>query len=181
MKKKDLMNFIDAVEIKAVRSVKEKFNLQIEIEKKCILKEQGYTERIAKIQKKVNDLFTESQALYLDMKEDITVRYDYYYNTATELQSYSGKRIIFSKDLDHCKFNGGKVELIRNDRELEIKAVKDNYSKVRVVCDSYTSANKISEYLKALGFDLSTLEGKENQALTVKIDKSKLFVCGDNK
>jgi len=181
MRKKQLMTFIDQVENKAVLSVKEKFNLEIEKQKLEVLNNKGYTNRITKLQRKVNDLYTEAQALYLDMKEDIEVRYENYYNTATELYSYSGKKEILERDLKNCKFNGGSIELVRNNRELEIKAVKDNYNKVRVISDSYTSANKIAEYLKALGFDLSTIEGKENAALTVKIDTSKLFVCGDNK
>ena len=181
MRKKDLMEFINAVERKAVKSVKEKFSLQIKNQKDYILRKQGYTDRITKIQKKVNDLFTESQALYLDMKEDVTVRYDSYYDVSSQLRNYTGKDSVSSEISERCKFNGGTVELIRNSRDIEIKEVNDNYNKVRVVANSYHSAIKISEYLKALGFDLSVLENKENSALTVKIDTSKLFVCGENK
>ena len=181
MKKKELMVFIDKVEHKAIYSVEDKFNAQIQKEKSNVLKTNGYVERINKIQNKVNELFIESQALYLDMKEDTTTRYDYYNNTATKLSDYTGSGTILANDLEHCQFDGGSVEKIRYTRDEEIKAIKDNYGKVRVICESYSSANKIAEYLKELGFDLSTIKNKENQALTVKIDKTKLFVCGEKK
>ena len=181
MKKRELMEFIDKVERKAVYSIKDKFNAQIQIEKSNVLKNNGYVERISKIQNKVNELFIEAQALYLDMKEDVTTRYDYYNNTATKLSDYTGGDTILTNDMVHCNFDGGSVERIRYTRDEEIKAIKDNYGKVRVICESYSSANKIAEYLKELGFDLSTMENKETQALTVKIDKTKLFVCGENK
>ena len=44
-----------------------------------------------------------------------------------------------------------------------------------------SSAKKIAEYLKGLGFDLSNLEEDEMKSLVANIDKSKLFVCGERK
>lgn len=181
MKKRDLMNFIDHVENKAVKSVEEKFLKLIQNEKKTVLASAGYTERIAKIQKKINDLHVEASILTIDMGEDKTVNYQESYSLAYRLNQFAGKKTFYDMVCDKSSYNGGSVELIKNKREKEINEVKENYSKVRVVSDSYTSAAKISEYLKALGFDLSVLEQQENQALTVKIDKTKLFVCGDNK
>ena len=181
MKKKDLMSFIDHVERKAVSSVKEKFYKLIEIEKKTIMESTGYAARIAKVQKKINDLHTEATALTIDMNEDKTVNYQESYSLAYRLNEFSGKNRFYDRVCLNAGYDGGSVELIKNEREKEILAVRENYNKVRVVSDSYTSANKIAEYLKALGFDLSTIENKESAALTVKIDKSKLFVCGENK
>jgi arginyl-tRNA synthetase len=181
MKKKDLILFIDKVEQKAIKSVKERYEKLIEEEKIKILKEKDYAARINKVQRKVNDLFSEAQDLVLDMKEDITVRYEYYYDIAKQLSSFTGKDRILENVKYNGKFDGGSVQLIRNECERELEAVKDNYKKVRVVVDSFTSANKIAEYLKELGFDLSSLEKQECTALVCEIDKTKLFVCGENK
>ena len=37
------------------------------------------------------------------------------------------------------------------------------------------------EYLKELGFDVSSLEKLEHTEVAVQLDKRYLFVCGDNK
>ena len=71
MKKKDLLEFIDRVEAKAIKSVEERFGKLIATEKFNTLDSKGYVERINKIQKKVNDLFLEAQNLVLDLKEDV--------------------------------------------------------------------------------------------------------------
>jgi hypothetical protein len=181
MKKKDLMLFIEKVEVKAVKSVEEKYRKLIEDEKLKVLENNGYTKRINVIQKKVNDLFTEAQTLMLDVNEDVSVRYEGYYNIAQTLSSYTGKTTIFESIKKCGKYDGGSVELIKDELYREVQLVKENYKKVKVVANSYLNAAKIAEYLKGLGFDLTSLEKQESTALVCEIDKSKLFVCGENK
>lgn len=181
VKKRELMEFIDKVEHKAVESVQDRYEKLIDAEKIKILTDQGYMDRIIKIQREVNKLFTESQNLVLDMKEDVTVRYEEYYNVAYRLNQFTGKKEILNDVLREGKFDGGSVEKIRTERDKEIKDVKANYHKVRVVCQDMANGAKVAEYLKGLGFDISSLEKEESTALMCEIDKSKLFVCGENK
>ena len=101
MNKKDLLNFIERVESKAIKSVEEKWNKQIKAK----------------------------------------------------------KDEVFSKYKEKVRFN---------------------YKKVYMVSKDMSSAKKIAEYLEGLGFDISTLKEDEMKYLSTDIDKSKLFVCGEN-
>ena len=44
-----------------------------------------------------------------------------------------------------------------------------------------SSVKRCMEYLKELGFDVSSLEKLEHTEVAVQLDKRYLFVCGDNK
>ena len=44
-----------------------------------------------------------------------------------------------------------------------------------------SKAKDIASYLEETGFDISSLKESKNTQLVAKVDKSKLFVCGDNK
>lgn len=181
MRKKDLLLFLDKVEHKAIKSVNDNFKKQIDEAKNTVLFEKKYTERIKNIQKKTNDLFAEAQELMLDLREDIDVKYDYYYDVVHSLQYWNGKSNIYDLILSKSLFNDKSVELLKQARDNEIEEVKANYLKVRVVCERLLNGAKVSEYLEGLGFDISSLKDIENKALIPQIDKTKLFVCGENK
>jgi hypothetical protein len=183
IKKRKLMEFIDAVEKKAVGSVEKRYQKVIDEEQSRILNDGGYTNKIEELQDIINSLLSKHRELISDMHDNKIVHYtgigcwdtlDY------EIRGFDGKGYI-KKVLDKCMFDGGSVEKIRNKRDKEIQAVKDNYNKVRIICDRKANGSQIAEYLKGLGFDISSLEKDESKALTVEIDKSKLFVCGENK
>lgn len=111
------------------------------------------------------------------MREDTEVLYNGSYDI-----DY-GKRYLSnlkSSIVNNCSFQG-EVQKLKDAKNKEIKEVKANYHKVRVVSKSMSSAKKIAEYLKGLGFDLSSLEEDEMKSLVADIDKSKLFVCGERK
>lgn len=182
IKKRACMEFIDKVERKAINSVKESYSKKIDEEKKKILSDTGYLKRLKKIQKDFNSIFDEFSNLALEMNENKAIHYGtgYYGSFENETKEFTSKGLIDST-LTKCIFDGGSVALIENDRDKEIEAVKDNYNKVRIVCERKANGAQAAEYLKGLGFDISSLEKDESKALTVKIDKSKLFVCGENK
>ena len=51
-----------------------------------------------------------------------------------------------------------------------------------MVSQSKRYGKDVAEYLEAIGFDISSVrKGDDCVALSVDIDKTKLFVCGDNK
>ena len=175
MNKKDLLEFIERVERKAVSSVEARFNKEIEDKKKEVLSK--YEDSINMLQDTFNRFSTNLTNLLTDMKEDMQV-------------AYSGSYAIrngqdFLKNLKHqitssCEFQG-EVQKLRDQKKKEIEEVKANYHKVFVVSKSMSSAKKIAEYLEGLGFVLSSLKEDEMKALVADIDKDKLFVCGERK
>lgn len=175
MVKKDLLEFIERVEAKAVKSVKEKFNKKISEKEVEVLSK--YEDSINLLQDTFNRFSANLSNVMADMKEDKEVAFhgNYRINDGINYLSNIKERII--KD---CDFEG-KVQKIRNARDKEIAEVKANYHKVYTVAKSMSSAKKIADYLKELGFDISSIEDDAVTSLVADIDKSKLFVCGENK
>lgn len=174
MVKKDLLEFIERVERKAIKSVEDKFNKEIETKKEKVLSK--YEEKINMYQDSFNRFSANLTNLLTDMKEDVEVAYNgnYYIKDGLKYLSNIKNRISSS-----CNFQG-EVQKLKDQKKKEIDEVKDNYHKVYIVAKSMNSAKKIAEYLEGLGFDLSSLKEDEIKALVADIDKSKLFVCGEN-
>lgn len=175
MNKKDLLEFIERVEKKAIKSVEDRFNKEIENKKDEVLSK--YEEKINMYQDTFNRFSANLTNLLTDMKEDLEVAYSGNYGIREGLLYLSNikKQISLS-----CNFKG-EVQKLKNRKDKEIEEVKDNYHKVYIGAKSMSSSNKIAEYLEGLGFDLSSLKEDEMKALVADIDKSKLFVCGERK
>jgi len=111
------------------------------------------------------------------MKEDLETAYSGNYRINDGLKYLSNIKTKISSD---CNFQG-EVMKLEQARDKEIEEVEFNYKKVYIVSKGMSSTKKIVEYLESLGFDLSTLKEDEMKYLSTDIDKSKLFVCGENK
>ena len=183
MKKRDLMDFIDTVEHKAIKSVEERHNKIISAAKEELFEKKGYNERLKKIQKQVNSLQSEVQNITLDLHENEEINYPTGYSDLLYyLNDYAGKAVIKSKMEYRCKYYGGQIPLLIKAKEAEVQGVQENYAKVKYVSRSKTCAKDVAEYLEAVGFDISSVRaGDDCVALAVELDKSKLFVCGENK
>lgn len=175
MVKKDLLEFIERVEARAVKSVNERFNKEISEKEKEVLSK--YEDKIDLYQDTFNRFSANLSNVMADMKEDKEVAFHGNYSISTGRRYLSN---IKEEIINDCDFQG-KVQKIRNARDKEIAEVKANYHKVYTVAKSMSSAKKIAEYLKELGFDISSIENEEVTDLVADIDKSKLFVCGENK
>jgi len=175
MNKKDLLEFIERVEYKAVSSVEERWNKKIEEARKNAISK--YSKKIDMYQSSFNNFSTNLTNLLTDMKEDLETAYSGNHRINDGLRYLSN---IKTRIIDDCSFNG-EVMKLRQEEEKEIEAVRFNYKKVYIVSKGMSSTKKIVEYLEALGFDLSTLKEDEMKYLSTDIDKSKLFVCGENK
>ncbi|GAA0827273.1 hypothetical protein [Clostridium tertium] len=175
MNKKDLLEFIDRVERKAISSVEDRFNKAIEVKKNEVLAK--YEDSIDLLQDTFNRFSVNLTNLLTDMSEDLEVAYsgNYYIKDGLKYLSNIKNRISSS-----CDFKG-EVQKLEDQKKKEIEEVRANYKKVYVVSKSMSSAKKIAEYLEGLGFDLSSLKEDEINALVADIDKSKLFVCGERK
>ena len=174
MNKKELLSFIERVEHKAITSVEKKWNKKIEEKKDEVLSK--YKDKLDMYQGIFNNFSKNLTDLLTDMKEDQEVAYNCYYRIHDSL-SYLSKMEKLIRD--NCSFNGAVIKLIQ-EKDKEVEEVRFNYRKVYIVSQGMSSAKKIAEYLECLGFDLSTLKEDEMKYLSTDIDKSKLFVCGEN-
>lgn len=183
MKKRDLMNFIDAVEHKAIKSVTERHDKIINDAKEELFEKNGFNERIKKVQNKVNSLQIEAQNLVLDLNENIEINYPKgRYDLCHRLNEHTGKSTLKENILYASTYKGGQIPLLIKAKEKELQGVQENYAKVRYVSHSKTCAKDVGIYLEAVGFDISSVRaGDDCMALSVELDKSKLFVCGENK
>jgi len=175
MNKKDLLEFIERVEVKAITSVEGKWIKKIEAAKEKAISK--YSKKIDMYQSAFNNFSTNLTNLLTDMKEDLETAYNGNYRINDGLRYLSNIKTKITSD---CSFNG-EVMKLKQEEEKEIEAVKFNYKKVYIVSKGMSSSKKIAEYLEALGFDISTLKEDEMKYLSTDIDKSKLFVCGENK
>jgi hypothetical protein len=181
LKKRELLEFLDKVESKAVKSVEEKYNKQIKEAKDAIMQKFGLTEKLASMQSTVNTLFMQMQELELAMKDDPVLKYSNYSNIVDGLIGCTGTNVLYDKVVNKCCFSCREIATLKDIKKNEVALVKDNYLKVRTICRSMPNGKRAAEYLKGLGFDLSTLEKNSDTALMTPIDTSKLFVCGENK
>ena len=175
MRKKDLLDFIERVEIKAVSSVDKRYGELIRAEKEKAINK--YTDKLNVIQDTFNRASSNLKNLLADMKEDLEVAYQGDYSINSSLRTVEDLKPYITCSCDYK----GQVQKLRDEQQKECKAVKDNYHKVYVVAQNMRSAKDIAKYLKELGFDISSVEPDDVTALVADIDKSKLFVCGDNK
>ena len=184
MRKRDLMDFINVVESKALRSVRERHDKIILKEKFRLMDEGGYTERINKIQTEANSLYEISQKLNVDMQNDIKIKYPSYSygDFASNINNCTGKNRIRDIMITRCKFEGSKIPLLLKEKDTELRGVEQNYNKVKMVSKTKKYGKDVAKYLEGLGFDISSVKkGDDCVALSVDIDKKLLFVCGDNK
>lgn len=175
MRKEDLLGFIVRVERKAVKSVEEKFNAEIQTAKDKAMSK--YDEKIAMYQDTFNRFSTNLTNLLTDLKENTEVGYEGSYRINDGLSYLKNIREGIDRG---CSFKG-QVQKIRDAKTKEVEEVKKNYDTVYKVCKSMSSANRIAEYLEELGFDISSVKDKNITALVAQVDRTKLFVCGDNK
>lgn len=176
MNKKDLLEFIERVESKAIRSIDAKWKIKVEEKQNEVMSK--YDEKINMYQSSFNNFSNNLTNVLTDMKEDLEIAYSgngYEMRRALKLLSN-----IRSDIVDSCSFKG-EVQKVKDLWAKDREEVEFNYQKVYAVAKSMTGAKKIEEYLESLGFDLSTLREDEKNYLSTNIDKSKLFVCGENK
>lgn len=174
--KKDVYDFLEKVEAKAIKSVEQKYKNMIKDskEKRSVNYMKDIRGIITKIEKLYNEsekLFEEHKILYADNANYSNLYYMKYYltnclHTAQSINFYDIKEDEMEQQ--------SMLEM-----KQEINEVKKEYAKLKHYAKN-NSAKESYNLLKEIGFDVSSLEQQETSLIT-KADKSKLFVCGDNK
>lgn len=174
--KKDLREFVDRVEGKAINSVRTKYDKVIAQSKLNRTNEQ--LEKIDKFKDSLIKIQSEMQEL-LDSGVFNTWGKLYYANrdcrdSIKYLKTFTPDEIA----------NNGLEDSIEKERNEKIQEVRNEYAKVKGFIGANTPI-KGYNYLKELGFDVSSIpvyeNGQTSTALVTQIDTSKLFVCGENK
>ena len=178
MKKADLLNFIYRVEDKAIHSVANRWDEKIAKAKERAL--EPYMDRIRAYQSDINLLAEKLNSLGSLLQEDIEVAYipGAYNGVSKKINPLVGDKLV-QAIIENSNYKG-EVAKLRNAKAKEICEVKAEYKNLYNYCKAIRSAGAINRYLIELGFDTSAV-AKQDTELVVKIDKSKLFVCGDNK
>jgi hypothetical protein len=108
-------------------------------------------------------------------KAEINV-YHSYFNDSDYNVGYNKPLHIIAKIISGNREEFPEEYLVVQAFRDKLNEVKVAYRNLRGKCDSFRKAKQAVEYLNEIGFDTTSLVPKE-----VNIDKSKLFVCGDNK
>lgn len=172
--KKDLNEFIEKVEEKAVNSIFEKHSKIIKDSKdKRFL---VYENEI----KDIENLLLKAHKKALLISENQNNWTAGYYCEKHIRESITYCKNVTSKDMKDTELEDYQVI----ERKKEISATRTEYLKVKSYIKNNTP-KKGYEYLKEIGFDVASIPVYDNNgsnctAVIVKVDTNKLFVCGDN-
>ena len=169
--KRDIKIFIEKVENKAVKSIRKKFDLIV-----FEYLEANYGEIVGDIKFYAPQLenIINSLAPLIEKADGYspsTKVIHYLNNTLYQLNSVSVSD--FKNEDDNIK----KLRVMMGE---EVEQVKQEYEKIYHYL-KVNSAKETYNYLIQLGFDVSSIPTGNNVPTITNIDKSKLFVCGDNK
>lgn len=172
--KKDIYDFLQKVEIKALRSVEKKYDDMILDSKTKRTTE--YIDLARVFSRKLESIYIEAQALvdkHGDLYRNSWSNLHYTLNSLENSLRYCNG--IKASDV-HLNEYENQLLLVKQE---ELDGVQKEYAKLMHYAKN-NSAKETYELLKELGFDVSSLEQTE-KTLIEKADKSKLFVCGENK
>lgn len=173
--KKDIYEFLEKVEAKAVKSVQKKYGDKIRQSK--VERTQGYL-------KQIRDFINTVEAIH-GKAEDLYKEYSDLYSRANWSNLYYMKYYLESVMSNGNSISAMDVQDNAYEKELKLElneqldSVKKEYAKLTHYAKN-NSAKETYNLLKELGFDVSSLE-RTDKALIETADKSKLFVCGENK
>lgn len=178
--KVQIRNWIEAVESRAVKSLKDKFELKKSELEEVVRVETGLRSHINEIMMLNDKILHLEEEIFTTYESDSRINYDRKYYGSFFKQCVSSKTIE-SKLIFSCKIESQELLALEKKYDEDVRLVKDNYATVSAIAWSL-SPKKAIEYLKELGFDTSSLDVESKQELAVvNVDKRYLFVCGDNK
>lgn len=177
MKKKDMLEFILKVESKALRSVNEKWEKLINEKKEETMSK--YNEEMNSLQQRINKITEDVKEFEEKVKDDESMKYSIgRYNKFENIISSNGYLDLKKKVYLNSQFLSS-TENLKKMKQEEYNEVNLNYNKVYTICSKMKNGKQINDYLLELGFDTSSYLEKEEKK--IEVDKTKLFVCKDNK
>lgn len=180
--KKDALEFVIRLQTKAIIAITAKHNELIEQRKAELFTESGFEDKLALLQSQFNRIMEEQIKLGNEMKNSLFgYQNSLYGGPERETRDFGGTGLVgWMKE--HCELSDAKLTALKKRKDKEITEVKAEYRNLHGLCSKQDNGEKVGKILTDLGFDISAIcKGEEEKALSLNIDKSKLFVCGDNK
>lgn len=172
--KKDVYNFLDLVESKAITSVKKRFAEQIAESKKQ--RYQVIAESKGRLITQLESILDELHVVEESGAGNQLKNYGYFSygirDLADAIRNFNNSNY---KDI----YDNEYERQLMSERDQLIQEVTKEYASLKAYCKE-NKAKDSYNMLKDLGFDVSSIPTSDHQ-IVVKADKSKLFVCGDNK
>lgn len=177
LSKRDVSVYVEHMQEQAEKNVKEEYNAARSVVENRILDESEIRELIKKMQRLVNQLIKENEELNAVLKNASELIYQTlgYDSMTRKLSDIECVEKVIKKYLEY-----DSSELVRMKKKFEetLRNVRANYATVAAEVKNKTSAKRAVEYLKELGFDVTTLEQMQNTEIMVQLDKRYLFVGG---
>lgn len=178
--KKEVINWIERVEQKALSSVRKKYNDAVVAEENRILKESGAQDILDSCARIISQAVAENERLNTLVAESKNIRYEKnaYFGLSRQLADAQEVKSAFTR---YANFESKELTRLKKSHEETERNVRANYAAVREAIKNKSNARRCLEYLKEVGFDVSDLEKLECTEIAVAVDKRYLFVCGENK
>lgn len=170
--KKDIYSFLERVEAKAIASVQKKYNERISDSKR--LRSKDFTNRKNQITSRLESILVELEELQHSNSELQFVNYADFTVGIRDLTS--AIRYLNRSGCDDIKPNSHEQQLIEERRQL-LSDVEKEYARLNAYCKENKAIDS-HNMLAELGFDVSSIPTSDHQVVA-KVDKSKLFVCGE--
>jgi hypothetical protein len=161
--KSDCRSFVSKVRGKAIETIKERYDKQIEVAVEKYLKE--FHPEVFTILHELVDI----KSRYLEVKKSL--------RDVIGVNLYTDLPDITVWDLTATGKCGEEVQKLVDERKKALNEVGDEYYKVYSLIDGCRDGKKALKVLKELSFDTSSLE---NVSLDNGIEKEKLFPCRKN-
>lgn len=178
LSKKDVSTYVERMQDIAEKKVKEEYDAACSAEKNRILDESGIREPIKKMQRLVNQLVKENRELNEILKNASELT-NHKYSCDGITRKLSDIENVEKAALKYLEYESTELVRLKKTYEDTIRKVRANYTAVMAEVKNKTNAKRAVEYLKELGFDVSTLEQMQNTEIMVQLDKRYLFVGGN--
>lgn len=178
--KKEVTNWVYRVRDKAFRSLQDAYEKAVKEEEDRIFKESGAADIIKNLEASMREMNREHEKLINLMRDSQEMSYE----TAScyGLSYYLDKIDPVDRRVRNAiNYDSKKLTQLKKKYEDDERKVGANYAAVLSELKLKSSVKRCMEYLKELGFDVSSLEKLEHTEVAVQLDKRYLFVCGDNK
>lgn len=178
--KKEVTNWVYRVRDKAFRSLQDAYEKAVKEEEDRIFKESGAADIIKNLEASMREMNREHEKLISLMRDSQEMSYE---TASCYGLSYYLDEIdpVDRRVRNAIKYDSKKLTQLKKKYEDDERKVGANYAAVLSELKLKSSVKRCMEYLKELGFDVSSLEKLEHTEVAVHLDKRYLFVCGDNK
>lgn len=173
--KKDVLIFAERMQDNAEKAVKEDYNNARKSEEERIIHESGAEETIKTMQRLMNQMIRENSKLNEILEGSQRITYCRNYSNGLT-RRFSDMENIKNYAKNHMEFESSELVRLKLKYDETKENIMANYEAVKAEIKNKTNAKRALEYLKELGFDVTSLEQMQKSEIAVKLDKRYLFL-----